>query len=118
MKRSVCLLLSAALAGSMLAGCGNSDESSKHPSLLDEINNSSQGENAGGGDSSRSVSYEWVIDPSVSAENIIAPDGAQVNTEGVINNAYYRVAIIKRDGLYGFIDYKGVVIKNGKKFLQ
>ena len=110
MKRSVCLLLSAALAGSMLAGCGNSDESSKHPSLLDEINNSTAGEDVGGGDSSRSVSYEWVIDPSISAENIIAPDGAQVNTEGVINNAYYRVAIIKRDGLYGFIDYKGVVM--------
>ncbi len=110
MKRPIIFLLTAALAGSMLAGCGNTESSSKHPSLLDEINNSSAGENNGGGDSSRSTSYEWVLSPTISAENIIAPDGAQVNTEGVINNAYMRVAIIKRDGFYGFIDYNGTIM--------
>ena len=110
MKRSLCVLLAAAIGAAVLTSCGNADESSKRPSLLDEINNSSQGENTGGGTSGRSTSYEWVIQPTISAENIIAPDGAQVNTEGVINNAYMRVAIIKRDGMYGFIDYNGTIM--------
>ena len=110
MKRPICLILALAVSASMMTGCGQSDSSSKHPSLLDEINNSSQSEDAGGGVSGRSTSYEWVLSPNIEAENIIAPDGAQVNTEGVINNAYMRVAIIKRDGLYGFIDYNGVIM--------
>ena len=110
MKRPICMMLAAALCASLLSGCGDSDTSSKRPSLLDEIDNSSQSEDAGGGVSGRSTSYEWVLSPSIAAENIIAPDGAQVNTEGVINNAYMRVAIIKRDGLYGFIDYNGVIM--------
>lgn len=110
MKRPICLLLAAVLGVSLLTSCGDAESSSKRPSLLDEIDNSSQGEDAGGGTSGRSTSYEWVLSPSISAENIIAPDGAQVNTEGVINNAYMRVAIIKRDGLYGFIDYNGTIM--------
>ena len=101
----------AAVAAAMLVSCGNTEESSKRPSLLDEINNSS-GDGSGGGGSTinRMTGYEWVIMPSIEAENIICPDGAQVYADDVINNAYYRVAILERDGLYGFIDYGGSVI--------
>lgn len=110
MKRPICFLIAAVMSSALLAGCGESDSSSKHPSLLDEINNSSQTEDTGGGTSGRSTSYEWVLSPTIEAENIIAPDGAQVNTEGIENNAYMRVAILKRDGMYGFIDYNGVIM--------
>lgn len=98
------------LAAVMLAGCGSSEDSSKRPSLLDEINNSGTDGGGGGNGPGRATGYEWLIDPTIEAENIIAPDGAQVYADEVINNAYFRVAIIERDGLYGFIDYNGSVI--------
>lgn len=110
MNKIACMLIAAALMSSMLTACGN-DDSSKRPSLLDEINNSSKTDEGGEEDEGGyATGYEWVIEPTIEAENIIAPDGAQVNDEEVENNAYYRVAIIKRDGMYGFVDYKGGIL--------
>lgn len=57
------------------------------------------------------INYEWALEPSINAENIIVFDGSQVDPDSSdYNDMYERYAIICQSGVYGFIDYKGNIV--------
>lgn len=57
------------------------------------------------------VNYEWALNPSINAENIIVFDGSQVDPDSSdYNDMYERYAVICQSGVYGFIDYKGNMV--------
>ena len=57
------------------------------------------------------INYVWVLEPSISAENIIVFDGSQVDPDAPdYSDMYTRVAVIARSGVYGLIDYEGNIL--------
>ncbi|MDO4943980.1 MAG: WG repeat-containing protein [Ruminococcus sp.] len=54
--------------------------------------------------------YSWIIEPSISADNIISFDGSQVDPDDEQNSAYANYSVIRQNGKYGLIDFKGNIV--------
>lgn len=106
MKKLTCTAACLSAAAVMLSGCaipgiesGGSDNSmtdsySYTPNAEEEIK---QG-------------YSWIMEPSVSADNIISFDGSQVDPDDEENSAYANYSVIRQDGKYGLIDFRGNIV--------
>lgn len=105
MKKLICSALSCVMAAAMLAGCSlpgmeqDNDDTIMSDSYSTEADNTEQAQN-----------YSWIIQPSVSADNIISFDGSQVNPDDEKNTAYANYSVIRLDGKCGLIDYKGNIV--------
>lgn len=56
------------------------------------------------------LGYSWIIEPSISADNIISFDGSQVDPDDEQNSAYANYSVIRQNGKYGLIDFKGNIV--------
>ncbi|WP_124098177.1 WG repeat-containing protein [Ruminococcus sp. Marseille-P6503] len=108
MRKKIGAALSFAAACALLAGCsipGLSDQSEDDEFIPDGsyYDNKESEEN-------KVENYSWVLEPSVQADNIIVFDSSQIDPENESNTAYINASVIYKDGMYGFVDYKGNVI--------
>lgn len=107
MKRIVCSALCIAFVGALLTACDL-------PGLEqndDPQNSMSDSYSTDAAPSAETVqNYSWLIEPSVSADNIITFDGSQVDPDNELNSAYANYSVIQSDGKYGLIDYKGNIV--------
>ena len=105
MKRIICSTVSLVLAGTIMSGCGipgldssQTDVNSMTDSYSTDVNIVKEKE------------YKWVVEPSVTADNIITFDGSQVNSEDEENSDYANLSVIRLNGKYGLIDFSGKVV--------
>lgn len=57
-------------------------------------------------------SYKWLIQPSLTADNMIVFDGSTVDPNEEKSRMYMRYAVMRDNGMYGLVDYSGnTVIK-------
>lgn len=104
MKKIICSAISCFLTASLLAGCTlpgmqQSEETSMSDSYSTEAGNTESAQN-----------YSWLLEPSISADNIISFDGSQVDPDDEKNTAYANYSVIRLDGKCGLIDYKGNIV--------
>ena len=56
--------------------------------------------------------YNWLIHPSIQADNIISFDASRIDPDNADNRSYLNYSVIRQTGKYGLIDYAGnIVIK-------
>lgn len=105
MNKFICSALTAAIAGAMLTGCSmpwenGSGEDTAPDGYSYTADSNSQQEQA----------YYWLLEPSISADNIISFDGSQVDPDNEQNTAYASYSVIRQGGKYGIIDYDGSMV--------
>ena len=54
--------------------------------------------------------YEWLIKPSIQADNIISFDASKIDPDKAESKMYYNYSVIRQSGRYGLIDYSGNII--------
>lgn len=86
------------------AGCSVNDSSSSEGKTFTEDSYSKEVINP------EEPKYSWIMQPTVSADNIISFDGSQVDPDDESNHAYANYSVIRRDGKYGLIDYSGALV--------
>lgn len=106
MKKLTCTAACLSAAAVMLAGCaipgiesGGSDNS-----MTDSYSYTPNAEEE------TKQGYSWLMEPSVSADNIISFDGSQVDPDDEQNSAYANYSVIRQNGKYGLIDFKGNIV--------
>lgn len=103
MKKIFSMVACAVIGMTMFAGC-DIPGMNKNDDDEDIINYESQAEN-------NAKSYSWLLEPTVSADNIISFDGSQINPNADnALSAYASYSVIRNNGIYGLIDYNGTVI--------
>ena len=56
--------------------------------------------------------YDWLIKPSIMADNIISFDASRIDPDNIENKMFMNYSVIRQTGRYGLIDYAGnIVIK-------
>ncbi len=56
--------------------------------------------------------YDWLIRPSITADNIISFDASRIDPDNADSKMYLNYSVIRQTGKYGLIDYSGnIVIK-------
>ena len=103
MRKIICSAVSIMLCTTALASCGLIEKNNDD----DDFFNNSYSTNAS---EERKDEYSWLIEPSISADNIITFDGSQVNPDDEENSAYARYSVIRNGGKYGLIDYSGNIV--------
>ena len=106
MKKITCSVLCCALAGTLLSGCGLPGLDSSQS----ETNSMSDSYSTDADNTQKEQEYSWVLEPTVSADNIITFDGSQVDSDDEQNNDYANYSVIRLNGKYGLIDYSGKII--------
>ncbi len=103
-------VLAAAAAGVMLTGCtmpGTEDQNDDN-SMTDSYSYSPVDMEE------ETVSYSWIMQPSINVDNIIVFDGSLIDSDNEKNTAYKNYAVIYNNGKYGLIDYKGNIVVDPK----
>lgn len=111
MKKALGVVLSCSLACAMLSGCslpGMTEQSDDDDFLIQN----SFADSAQTVDTE--VNYNWILQPTVSADNIIVFDSSRIDPDNESNTAYINASIIYQNGMYGFIDYNGAILVNPK----
>ncbi len=106
MKKLTCTVACCAAAAVMLVGCAipGIDNGGDDNSMSDSYSYTPTTEEE------KKQGYSWIIEPSISADNIISFDGSQVAPDDELNTAYANYSVIRRDGKYGLIDFKGNIV--------
>ncbi len=97
------VFVSCVIACALLSGCSLPGTSSQaDDDYINEAYYSSSTEST-----EKTQNYKWIVEPTITADNIISFDSSQIDGDNETNTAYINVSVIYQDGLYGFIDYSG-----------
>lgn len=111
MKKTLGIMLSCSLACTVMTGCslpGMSEQSDDDDFLIaNSYADSSPSADA-------EDNYKWIVEPTVSADNIIVFDSSQIDPDNESNTAYMNASVLYQNGMYGFIDYNGAVLVSPK----
>ena len=108
MNKSLGIVISCSIVCALLAGCSIPGITEQSDDADEFIPNGSYYTNSS--DTEQVKNYKWVIEPSVSADNIIVFDSSQIDPERESNTSYINISVVCRNGMYGFIDYDGDIV--------
>ena len=105
MNKIFCSALTAVVAGAMLTGCAMPWEKGADDDVAPGGYSYTADSN-----SEQKQAYRWLIEPTINADNIISFDGSQVDPNNEKNTAYANYSVIRQNGKYGIIDYRGNMV--------
>lgn len=108
MNKSLGIVISCSIVCALLAGCSIPGITGQSDDADEFIPNGSYYTNSSGTEQVKN--YKWVIEPSVSSDNIIVFDSSQIDPERESNTSYINISVVCRNGMYGFIDYDGDIV--------